>query len=140
MSFNTIFIKKCVLALEKSFSLLEQKKQNSVDYDIYRLSTIKEFEIIIEQSHKLLKKVLTPYFSSKKAIDKLTFKDIFRSASKHSLLTIDEVGRWCEYRDNRNLLAHDYGLYLAEKTLVLLPQFIIDSKQLISIIEKQNAS
>ncbi len=137
MNFNTTFTTKCIATIEKSFSPLEQKEQNSIDY--YRSATIKVLEVIVEQSYKLLKKVLTPYFSSKKAVDMLIFKDVFRGATKHSLLAIDEVDRWCKYRDNRNLPAHDYGLDLAEKTLILLPQFIIDVKRLIKVVEKQNA-
>lgn len=56
----------------------------------------------LEQSGKLLKKVLNPYFASKKSVDILTFKDIFRQAHKHSLITEEETKRWMQYRDNRN--------------------------------------
>ena len=139
MKIDTTFLSRCILVLEKSLVLLQQQQPDSVDYDMYRSAVIKEFEIILEQSHKLLKKVLNLYLSSKKAVDQLTFKDVFRSAGTHDLLGIEAVQRWCEYRDNRNSTAHDYGFDLAEKTLPLMSQFIADAKQLVDIIKRQNA-
>jgi hypothetical protein len=102
---------------------------------MYRSACIKEFEIILEQSGKLLKKTIRPYFSSSKDADKLVFKDIFRHAALHSLLSADEVDNWLLYRDNRNNTAHDYGAGFAESTLILLPQFITDSNNLVAIIQ-----
>ena len=97
---------------------------------------IKEFEIILEQSGKLLKKSLKPYFHTSKAVDRLFFKDIFRQAGLHGLLGIEEVERWLKYRDNRNHTSHDYGVELANETLVLITQFIIDAQNLVKVIEK----
>ena len=105
-------------------------------YEIYSKiqEMIKEFEIILEQSGKLLKKSLKPYFHTSKAVDKLYFKEVFREAGLHSLLTVDEVERWCEYRDNRNYTSHDYGVDLANNTLVLIEQFIKDAKKLAEVV------
>ena len=44
----------------------------------------------------------------------LSFKDVFRQAHKHSLITEEETARWMKYRDNRNNTAHDYGQVFAE--------------------------
>lgn len=132
---DTSFLGRCIQTLEKAFNLLKQSDIESIDYDLYRSATIKEFEIILEQSGKLLKKCLKPYFHSSKAVDKLNFKDIFRYAGHHGLLSLDEVERWLIYRDNRNLTAHDYGIDLAEKTLPLIPQFIIDARSLRQTID-----
>ena len=65
----------------------------------------------------------------------LTFKDIFRYAHKHSLLTSEETERWLKYRDNRNSTAHDYGQKLAEETLVLIEDFLSDVKNLKRVID-----
>ena len=131
---DTTYIKKCNLALEKAHQELQKCKEEDFIYEMYRSATIKEFEIVLEQSGKLLKKVLQPYFHTHKEIDKLHFKDIFRQAGNHSLLSIDEVQRWLEYRDNRNSTTHDYGEALANETLVLIEQFIKDVDKLIKII------
>lgn len=139
MEIDTLYLKRCTSTLEKAYSLLQKADKETIDYDMYRSASIKEFEIIIEQGGKLLKKALKPYFHSSKAVDALVFKDIFRNAALHTIIDADTCERWLIYRDNRNSTAHDYGLGFAEETLQLLPQFIIDAKALAFAIDKSNA-
>ena len=80
--------------------------------------------------------MIGPYFSSKKAADTLSFKDVFRHAFKYSLINEDETERWMKYRDNRNNTAHNYGRAFAEETLTFIEDFIRDSKNLKETIEK----
>lgn len=101
---------------------------------MYRNALVKGFEITLEQSGKLLRKRLAPFFASKKAVDTLVFKDLFRHALKHSLLNEDEVNRRMKYRDNRNNTAHDYGKAFAEETLSLMDNFLQDVYHLKDII------
>jgi hypothetical protein len=105
---------------------------------MYRSACIKEFEIILEQSGKLLRKSLKPYFHSSKAVDQLIFKDVFRQAVLRNIIDTDTCERWLLYRDNRNSTAHDYGVNFAEETLVLLPQFISDAYNLAIDIDGLN--
>ncbi|MDM8566489.1 nucleotidyltransferase substrate binding protein [Candidatus Halobeggiatoa sp. HSG11] len=135
MTINIDYFNRCIQTLESAFDQLQLVNQNDIIFDIYRSACVKEFEIILEQSGKLLKKRLREYFSSNKAIDRITFKDTFRYAAKHTLIDIDACERWLEYRDNRNNTAHDYGEQFAEITLKLLPNFITDAKALAKIIE-----
>ncbi|MEM7550971.1 MAG: nucleotidyltransferase substrate binding protein [Bacteroidota bacterium] len=132
------YLKRCIQALEKALEYLLQSKKDDIHYDLYRSACIKEFEIIIEQAGKLLKKCLKPYFSSTKKADQLFFKDIFRHSAKHSIISLEECERWLNYRDNRNQTSHDYGIEFAEQTLKLLPQFILDANQLIIHIKRLN--
>lgn len=132
---NTEYLQRCIDTLEKSYEMIQKAEEGSVDYELYRNSLVKGFEITLEQSGKLLKKKITPYFSSKKAVDMLSFKDIFRHAHKHSLLTEEETNRWLKYRDNRNNTAHDYGQAFAEETLTLTKDFLTDAKNLKKIID-----
>ena len=92
-----------------------------MDYEIFRNSAVKSFELTLETAGKLLKKSIKPYFPTNKAVDKLLFKEVFRYAAKHGLIHVDDVERWFEYRDNRNNTAHDYGEQFAQETLRLLP-------------------
>lgn len=132
---NTEYLEKCILTLEKSYEMLLKSEEGSIDYELYRNSLVKGFEMTLEQSGKLLKKVLNPYFASKKAVDMLSFKDIFRQAHKHSLISEDETKRWMKYRDNRNSTAHDYGQAFAEETLSLVKDFLVDVKNLKKVID-----
>lgn len=134
---NIDYFTRCVATLEQAFSALNEQSVDSILYDIYRAACIKEFEIILEQTGKLLKKCLKPYFASTKQVEQLTFKDIFRHAAKHGLISLEEAERWLTYRDNRNDIAHDYGVGFANDTLALLPQFIIDAYRMSEVIKNQ---
>lgn len=131
---NTEYLQRCLETLKKSYELLKQAPKDSIDYEMYRNSLVKAFEMSIEQSGKLLKKKLTPYFATKKAVDTLTFKDLFRYANKHSLLNENDVQRWFKYRDNRNSTAHDYGEQFAKETLILIDDFIKDVEKLVQVV------
>ncbi|MCF6283972.1 MAG: nucleotidyltransferase substrate binding protein [Candidatus Hydrogenedentes bacterium] len=130
MSLNTEHLQRCVQTLESALVLLEQSPSDSIEYEVFRNAVVKGFELTLETSVKLLRKTLKLYFSSSKAVDQLTFKDAFRHAAKHDLLTGEEVERWFIYRDNSNNTAHDYGERFAETTLVLMPGFVEDAKRL----------
>jgi len=116
--------------------MIKTAKEGTVDYEMYRNSLVKGFEMTLEQCGKLLKKKLEPYFPSKKAVDSLFFKDLFRYAFKHSLISEDEAERWIKYRNNRNNTAHNYGRAFAEETLSFIEDFIKDVKSLKEAIEK----
>ena len=132
---STEYLQKCIATLEKSYEMLIQTQEGTIDYELYRNSLVKGFEMTLEQSGKLLKKKIAPYFATKKALDTLTFKEIFRHAHKFSLITEDEVERWMKYRDNRNNTAHDYGQVFAEETLALVKDFLADVKELQKVID-----
>lgn len=135
LKIDTAFYVKCIFALERAFEMLNASQAESIEFELYRSATIKEFEIILEQSGKLLKKRLRPFFHSNKAADELYFKDIFRHAALHGLITAEEAERWLQYRDNRNSTSHDYGEKLANTTLLLIPKFIVDAKRLAKVID-----
>ena len=123
---NTEYLERCIETLEKSYQMIKTVEEGSIDYEMYRNSLVKSFEITLEQSGKLLRKYLLQFFSSKKSVDALSFKDLFRQANKHSILEEDEAIRWFMYRDNRNNTAYDYGRAFAEETLKLIESFIKD--------------
>ena len=138
MTIDTTFYERCIQTLEKAHGLLLKTDPETIEYDMYRSACVKEFEIILEQSGKLLRKVLKPYFHSPKEVDKLYFKDVFRHAVLRSLINEEECERWLQYRDNRNNTAHDYGVNFAEETLILLHQFIADAFSLAAVIKNHN--
>ena len=136
-SLNTDYFERCIATLSRAFNGLNQYPRDDDMYDIYRAACVKEFEIILEQTGKLLRKCLKPYFASSKQADQLMFKDIFRQAAKHGLITLDEAERWLVYRDNRNDTAHDYGEGFANQTLALLPKFIEDARRITEVFRRQ---
>lgn len=133
---DTAYLERCISTLDKAYHLLLKANPEEIDYDMYRSACVKEYEIIIEQCGKLMRKALKPFFHSAKAVDKLYFKEVFKQAVLRSIITPELCERFLEYRDNRNNTAHDYGVNFAEETLVLLPTFIKDA-QLIAESIKQ---
>jgi hypothetical protein len=138
MKIDVEYYVRCVKTLQHAFALLDTVDTDTIEYDMYRSACIKEYEIILEQSGKLLRKVLKPYFHSSKEVDRLYYKDLFRHAVLRSLLTDETCERWLEYRDNRNHTAHDYGVNFTEETLALLPNFIADSFEFAEMIKVHN--
>jgi nucleotidyltransferase substrate binding protein (TIGR01987 family) len=136
MNIDVTFLERCTVTLSKAYTLLEQSSNEGIDYEMYRSACIKEFEIILEQSGKLLRKTLKPYFHSSQAVDQLVFKDVFRHAVLRNIINADACERWLQYRDSRNSTAHDYGVGFAEETLALLPQFIADATELATRIKQ----
>ena len=134
MRINTDFLARCIRTLEAAFEQLQQEEADSLPYDIYRSACVKEFEIVLDRCGSLLKIRLCPYFSSNRQADRLSFKDRFRHAAKHSLITVESCERWLQYRDSRNDTAHHYGEDFAETTMALLPSFISDAKSLAEVL------
>ncbi|KJU83477.1 Nucleotidyltransferase substrate binding protein [Candidatus Magnetobacterium bavaricum] len=132
MPLNTEHLNRCIQTLELSLESLRKSEPGSIEYEVFRNATIKGFELTLEVSGKLLRKVLKPFFATPKTVDALVFKDLFRYAARHGICSTDEVQRWLKYRDNRNNTAHDYGAGFAEETLLLLPDLIADARSLMN--------
>ena len=136
MSIDTAFLRRCLETLDGAHSGLAQRAPDEVAYDICRAACVKQFELVLEQSGKLLKMRLRPWFAGNRQADRLTFKDVFRHAARRGLIDAPACERWLRYRDNRNETAHDYGEGFAEATLKLLPDFIADARALADEIER----
>ena len=134
MRLNTDFLFRCIGTLELAFEQLAQHDPDDFIYEVFCSACVKEFEIILEQCGVLLKKRIRPYFASNRQADALIFKDIFRHAAKHGLISVDACERWLVYRNSRNDTAHRYGEDYAETTLELLPEFIEDAKELAQVL------
>ena len=138
MILDLSFFDRCLQTLEKAHFLLLKAEPESLDYELYRSACIKEFELLLEQAGKLLRKKLKPYFHSPSAVDRLYFKDVFREGVHRGLLTPDSCERWMAYWDNRNSTAHDYGVGFAEETIGLLPAFMMDARELAEKLKQNN--
>ncbi len=134
MAINTDFLNRCIGTLETACEHLRRSGGDDPLHDIFRAAAVKEFEIVLEQCGSLLKKRVRPYFASNRQADRLTFKDAFRHAARHGLISVEASERWFAYRDNRNDTAHNYGEKFAESTLLLLPDFIEDARELARVI------
>ena len=134
MPINTDFLVRRIDILESAVKQLLRLEPSDALYDLCREAALNELEIVLEQSGSLLRKRLRPYFASNRKADGLTFKNVFRYAAKHDLITLDACERWLVCRDNRNDTAHDSGEGFTETTLKLLPSLVHDARDLAGII------
>ena len=137
MAINTTYLTQHIDTLDAASNQLQRRDPADALYDIFRAASVKEFELVLELSDSLLKKRLRPYLASNRQADRLTFKNAFRFAAKHGLISVEACERWLTYRDNRNDTAHDYGGAFAETTLKLLPNFVVDAKELARVIAEE---
>ena len=135
LQIDTTYLRRCLSTLARALDQLGRNDPESLMHDVFRAACVKEFELVLEQSGKLLSKRLRPWFASNKQVDKLVFKDVFRHAAKHGLIDAAACERWMLYRDNRNKTAHDYGEAFAVETLRLLPDFLADATALADVID-----
>ncbi len=136
MTIDTAFLRRCIATLEAGLGgVARHRGTDDISYDMCRAACVKDFELVLEQCGKLLRKRLAAYFASNRQADRLAFKDLFRHAARHGLLDVEEVERWFRYRDNRNDVADDDSEDFAEATLQMLPTFIDDAKALTVAIE-----
>ena len=131
MTIDATFLKRCLDTLESALQEIARHSPDSIAYEIYRAACVKEFELVLEQSGRLLRQRLRPWFASNLQVDRLAFKDVFRHAAKHGLIDTQACERWLRYRDNDTV--HDYGE--TETTLKLLPAFLADAGALAEMIE-----
>ena len=126
---------KCIQTLDRSLVGLDSTEKGTIDYEVYRNSVVKSFELTLEMSGKSVKRALKEYMASPKLVQELTFKDIFRFAAQYGL--IEDPSPWFEYQDSRNNTVHDYGENFADTVLKLIQRFYIDAVQLhLTLVQK----
>lgn len=77
---DTSVLTRCSSALQEALKLPHDSPPDSIQYELLRSACVKEFEIILEQAGKLLKKALRACYASPGQAGTLVFKDIFRAA------------------------------------------------------------
>ena len=134
MSIDTTFLRSHIASLEAALQGVGRHGDDDVRRDPYRAACVKEFEVVMEQSGKLLRRRIAAWFATNRQADRLHFKDLFRHAARHGVIDCDTVERWIGYRDNRSSSALDHDEGFAEDTLRLLPEFVEDAIALAAVI------
>ena len=132
MPLDTTHLEKCATTLEQAMEMLAQHKQamEPVLYEVFRNAAIKSFELCLETAGKLLRKRLKDFTGAPREVDSLTYREVFRHAARHGIVSPEEAERWFEYRASRNTTAHDYGEPFVEELLPKLPVFLDDARAL----------
>lgn len=136
MKIETISVERCLKTLSRAHDNLRDISPEHPDYEVFRAACVKEFELILELTGKLLRKKLKSFTDSPKRVDELIFKDVFRTAVFRNLISEEQCQNWLIYRDIRNSSAHDYGEEFAEETIKILTEFIKSTEQIIISLKK----
>ena len=132
---DTSGLRRCIGTLEAAFVHLRQERRDGPMRDIFRAACVKEFELVLEVGAALLRRRLKDFVASGREVDRFIFRDSFRHAAKHALVTNGACERWLRYRDIRDASAHHYGERFAETALELIPAFVADARALADAIE-----
>ncbi|MFM8443365.1 MAG: hypothetical protein ACKN9W_08490, partial [Methylococcus sp.] len=89
---NTDYFSRCIATLERAFNGLQGLPVDNVFYDIYRAACVKEFELILEQAGKLLKKRLHSSFADHEQVVKKAPRAV---AARIALFSVYSPSRFC---------------------------------------------
>lgn len=116
MSSKTQSSEISILPFEKALQSLTEvfkKPKNAITRD----AAIQRFKYTFELAWKILKR----YFKVNNNLDIFNIKDIFREGGNHGL--IENVEKWFEYLEARNLTSHTYDENTAEKVFEKAREF-----------------
>lgn len=130
---------------QKSITLLEQsinahKEANSLNLNSAILETlqagvVQNFEIVYEQSWKMIKRWLSANIGAQ-YVDGISRKELFRLALQNGL--IDDFDVWIDFHRMRNETSHIYDAIIANDVFEKASEFLIYAKKLYQTIELKN--
>ena len=76
MTLQTDYLRRRIRTLELALERLRDQESDDILYDVYRAACVKEFELVLDQGGKLLRKRLRPWFASNRQVDRLVFESV----------------------------------------------------------------
>ncbi len=98
---------------------------------------IQNFEFTYELCWKMLKRQMESESPTPGEIDHLSFRDLLRVGAEKGLIA--DVGKWFEYRRQRNFTPHTYNAETAQEVYRSALAFSSDAQALLNELEKRNA-
>ena len=123
---------KAIGTLSEALTEYEKDKKNLFVRD----SVIQRFEYTYELSHKMLKRFLSYAEFSGQATAEMVFAEIIRTANEKGLL-LNDLEKWEEYRQARNMTSHVYDETKANLVISLMPEFLREVEFLLAQLRKQ---
>jgi nucleotidyltransferase substrate binding protein (TIGR01987 family) len=127
-------LEKAIASLNEAVTEYSKQPTNKFIRD----AAIQRFEYTYELSHKMLKRFLDLTEPSAEEIEQMGFADLIRTASERGLLT-QGWDVWKNYRHARNATSHTYNEKKADEVYSIIPPFLIESKNLLSTLQKRIA-
>lgn len=124
-------ISNLALQLENLENSATRAELTALDREALGESVIQRFEVAYELSWKFLKR----YLSEELGMTDLPSspKPILRLGDANGLLD-GKVESWLKFADARVATSHDYDRRKADQTLLIVPEFVLEAKNLYSMI------
>ncbi|MHB1460911.1 MAG: nucleotidyltransferase substrate binding protein [Armatimonadota bacterium] len=100
-----------------------------------RSGVIQNFEFTYELAWKFIKRWLEHNLGAS-YVDGVSRRELFRLAAENRL--IDDVDRWMDYHQDRNLTSHTYNEDIAQQVYESAVQFVTDTEQLLRVLASRN--
>ncbi len=134
-------------ALEDDFYSLEEtikqlsdlawfNQQKWIVQDTLIAGAIQKFEFVYELSLKMMKRQLQQEAINNDDVGGYGFKDILREALRLGL--INDMSKWVEYRDMRNITSHTYDQQKADAVYSRISDFLEQSRFLVEQLRQRN--
>lgn len=124
-------------AIESLAEAITEHKKNSGNKFV-RDAAIQRFEYTYELSYKMLKRYLEISEPNAEEVDQMSFPNLIRTASERGLM-LNGWDVWKVYRDARNATSHTYNEVKAAEVFGVIPQFLDDSKYLLTKLQESIA-
>lgn len=132
-------LENSILALDNSIEVYKKiydiNKNDKKLVDTLRSRVIQNFEVAFEQSWKFIFRWLNENVSYGIA-QGVSKKELFRLAAEH--LLIDDVSKWVEFKNCRNLTSYIYSQKTAEDVLKSALEFPLYVKYLFKRLKEHN--
>ena len=101
-----------------------------------RDAVIQRFEYTYELCWKMVKRRIETDAPVPSAVDAMSFPMLMREAAERGL--VEEVTRWLEYREQRNVTAHTYDATKAQSVFETAHPFLADALALLAELRRRN--
>ncbi len=130
-------LRNALTALEKSLHFLASDMSKDPDlHEQFRAAAIQAFEFTHELAFKMLKRQLEQMSADPASIDTMGYMDIIRTGAEAGL--IQDIARYRDYREKRNITSHTYDQAKAEQIVSILKDFREDIRHLLAELERRN--
>ncbi len=127
-------------SFQKALASLDRaivRAQAAPEDEELRDAVIQRFEYTYEISWKMLKRQVELEHPSPAEVDSLSFADLLRESAERGL--IDDVGRWLDFREQRNIASHTCDRGKAVCVYTGAVQFAAEARRLLEKIAGRNA-
>ena len=130
-------LEKAHAALQRAIAVYDRVLLGS-DVDLIettRSGVIQNFEVVYEQSWKLLRRWMMHYLGTQES-DLMQRRQLYRLAAKHGLLA--DVEAWWDFHEARNMTSHTYSPPVALEVALKARLFEAACGQLINQLKAQS--